>query len=462
MNGRGAVFVVALAAIAAGCGGGGGSSDSNIPPVTGTPGPPPQLPPPPRLVREHIKHVVIIVQENRSFDNFFHGFKGANTATYGYGHDGSRITLRPTSLLGQDISHGWRDGVNDWNGGRMDRFDENKLRNGAQAGEYAYRYVDRRYIEPYWSMAQQYVLADNMFATMFGGSFTAHLDLIAATTNLQMGRSEADSPSGMPWGCDAPGGTKTSVVDTARNETLGAGPFPCFTQFATLAELLDRASVSWAYYAPLVGGRDAGGRVWSEFDSIASIRHGPDWSRSVISPPRRVLQDIPAGKLPSVAWVIPDWKNSDHAGAGATGGPSWVSSVVNAIGESPYWDSTAIVVVWDDWGGWYDHVSPPQLDFRGLGERVPCIVISAYARKGYVSHTEYEFGSILQLVEEAFALPSLSSLGLGGGYTDGRAYTMTDVFNFKQPARRFRPIDAPYSRAYFLSQEPSGRAPDDE
>ena len=234
----------------------------------------------------------------------------------------------------------------------------------SEAGRYAYQYVDRRYIEPYWSMAEQYVLADDMFATEFGGSFTAHLDLIAATSNLRSDLAEADAPTRMPWGCDAPPGTKTSIIDTSRAESIGAGPFPCFTQFSTLAKLLDRARVSWAYYTPEVGGRDAGGRVWSGFDAISAVRNGPDWSRNVISPPRRVLSDVSAGRLPSVTWVIPDWLNSDHAadrgGAGATGGPSWVASIVNEIGESQYWDSTAIVVVWDDWGGWFDHVPPPQ------------------------------------------------------------------------------------------------------
>lgn len=459
-------LLLALLAIAAGCSGGGSSGASSVPPVGGTPGPPPQSPPPPRVVREHIKHIVIVVQENRSFDNFFHGFKGANTADYGYTHDGTKVALRATSLSGQDLSHGWQDALNDWNQGKMDHFDENRLGNGQQAGRYAYQYVDRRYIEPYWSMAEQYVLADDMFATQFGGSFTAHLDLIAATSNLRSDLAEADSPTQTPWGCDAPPGTKTSVIDASRAESIGTGPFPCFTQFSTLAKSLDSARVSWAYYTPQVGGRDAGGKVWSEFDAISAVRRGPDWSRDVISPPRRVLSDVSAGRLPDVTWVIPDWLNSDHAadrgGPGATGGPSWVASIVNEIGESQYWDSTAIVVVWDDWGGWFDHVAPPQLDFRGLGERVPCVVISAYARKGYVSHTEYEFGSIVQLVEEVFRLPSLSSLGVGSGYTDQRAYTMTDVFNFKQPARTFRRIDAPMSRAYFLTQPPSDRAPDDE
>ncbi|MGA8576403.1 MAG: alkaline phosphatase family protein, partial [Candidatus Cybelea sp.] len=429
--------------------------------VRGTPGPPPQSTPPPRLVRAHIKHVVIVVQENRSFDNLFHGFKGAQYATSGYMHDGTRVTLGATSLDGHDIGHAWNDALGDYDDGKMDGFDLNQTGDGRRAGTYAYRYVDRREIEPYWNMARQYALADHMFATMLGGSFTGHLDLIASTTNLQPGVSEVDWPLQMPWGCDAPGGTKTSLLDTQRIEHRSQGPFPCFTQFATLADLLDAARVSWAYYAPKVGGGDIGGRVWTEFDAVSKVRRGPDWSRNIISPPSRVLGDASSGNLPSVAWVIPDWKDSDHPGSGSSG-PSWVASVVNAVGESPDWNSTAIVVLWDDWGGWYDSVAPPQLDFRGLGIRVPCIVISAYARKGYVSHTDYEFGSILQLVEEAFGLPSLSSLGFGSGYTDERAYGITDVFDFKQPARTFHPIAAGRSRAYFLTEKASELPPDGE
>ena len=124
----------------------------------------------------------------------------------------------------------------------MNGFDLNRS-NGHQAGRYAYQYVAKRYIKPYWDMAQQYVLADEMFPTMFGGSFTAHLDLIAGTTNLRSGVAEVDVPLALPWGCDAPGGTRTSLLDTSRIERWGGGPFPCFTQFATAADLLDRARV---------------------------------------------------------------------------------------------------------------------------------------------------------------------------------------------------------------------------
>ncbi|MGC1382021.1 MAG: alkaline phosphatase family protein, partial [Candidatus Baltobacteraceae bacterium] len=412
--------------------------------------------------RKHIKHIVIVVQENRSFDDFFHGFRGARYATFGYMHDGTKVRLQPTGLRGPDISHVWQVAIGDWDHGRMDGFDLNPLGPGRRAGRYAYQYVARRYVEPYWTMAKRYVLADAMYPTMFGGSFTAHLDLIAGTTNLRSNLAEVDAPLGQPWGCDAPSGTKTSLLYTSRGEVWGGGPFPCFSQFSTMADLLDAGRITWAYYAPAVDGGNVAGRVWSEFDAIAAVRRGRDWARNVISPSSTVLGDASAGRLPQVAWVIPDAANSDHAGEGADTGPSWVAAVVNAIGESPDWDSTAIVVLWDDWGGWYDSVPPPQLDFRGLGIRVPCIVISPYARKSYVSHTQYEFGSILKFVEETFGLPALSSLEHGSGYSDARANSIGDVFDFKQQARPFVPIAAPKDRAYFFSQAPSMRPPDDQ
>ncbi|HVN70266.1 MAG TPA: alkaline phosphatase family protein [Candidatus Binatia bacterium] len=456
MNERALTLVALL--IAAGCGG--GSAGSVVPPpIHGTPGPPPHATPPPRVVREHIKHVVVVVQENRSFDNFFHGFPGARYSTYGYEHDGTKVTLHAASLKGPEIFHGWHEAIEDWDGGKMDGFDLNRVA-GKRARTYVYQYVARRYIEPYWSMARQYVLADEMFPTELGGSFTAHLDLIAGTTNLQSNLAEADNPLNQPWGCDAPDGTKTSVVNAQRDETWGGGPFPCFDQFDTMADLLDAANVSWAYYAPKVDGPDVGGKVWSEFDAIDAVRHGPDWQNDVISPASTFLLDASGGRLRDVSWVIPDANDSDHPGEPKDAGPSWVSNVVNAVGESPAWKTTAIVVLWDDWGGFYDGEPPPQLDFRGLGIRVPCIIISPYARKGYVSHTEYEFGSILQFIEEAFGLRSLSSLGYGSGYTDERAYSISDGFDFKQKARPFKPITSPLSREYFLTEKPSTQPPD--
>jgi phospholipase C len=133
---------------------------------------------------------------------------------------------------------------------------------------------------------------------------------------------------------------------------------------------------------------------------------------------------------------------------------------VNAVGEGPDWDSTAIVVLWDDWGGWYDNVPPPQLDFKGLGIRVPCIIISPYAKTNYVSHTRYEFSSILKFTEQAFSLPVLGAPA--DGYTDTRANSLVDSFNFTQKPRAFVKIPAKYPISYFLTHPQSMRVPDDD
>jgi phospholipase C len=223
-----------------------------------------------------------------------------------------------------------------------------------------------------------------------------------------------------------------------------------------MADTLDAAKVSWRFYAPPLD--YGGGQLWTSFDNIKSVRYGPDWA-NVKAPSPQFLTDIAGGTLAGVTWIVPDWPYSDHAGGGDLG-PSWVTAVVNAVGQSKFWDSTAIFIMWDDWGGWYDNVPPPQVDFRGLGERVPCIVISAYSPPHYVAHTQYEFGSILKFVEETFDLPPLGTTA--AGYTDSRAASIGNVFDFKRRLRIFRPYVAPYPASYFLETRPSYKAPDDD
>ncbi|HKE35962.1 MAG TPA: alkaline phosphatase family protein, partial [Candidatus Baltobacteraceae bacterium] len=332
-------------------------------------------------VSHYIKHVVIIVQENRSFNNIFMGFNGATTQTTGLMSNGQTVTLHASNFGGTDVGHSYNDGLNDWDNGKMDRFDTS-----LPGGTYAYAYLARKYVKPYWAMATQYALADRMFATEFGASFTAHLDLIAGTTNLNPWLAIADLPLRNPWGCDAPPGTVPSALQKNRTWQPYGGPFPCYTQFKTLADTLDASHVTWKYYAVSAG--VFGGKAWSTFASIKHVRFGPDWSTNVVTPQNSVLTDVANGQLAQVSWVTPSIADSDHAGADSDTGPSWVAAVVNAVGHSRYWNDTAIVVLWDEWGGWYDPVSPPQLDFRGLGLRVPCIVISPYAKKSYVSHTQ--------------------------------------------------------------------------
>jgi len=274
-------------------------------------------------------------------------------------------------------------------------------------------------------------------------------------TNITPQSAVVDLPDATPWGCDAPAGTATAEVNPQRVVGSHDGPFPCFTQFRTMADTLDAANVSWKYYAPNILKQPA----WSAFDAIQNVRHGADWAK-VTSPQTQVLLDAQNGALPAVSWVTPDSQDSDHPGAGSDTGPSWVAAVVNAVGEGPDWDSTAIVVLWDDWGGWYDNVPPPQLDFKGLGIRVPCIIVSPYAKTNYVSHTQYEFSSVLKFAEQAFSLPVLGAPA--DGYTDTRANSLVDSFNFTQKPRAFVKIPAKYPISYFLTHPQSMRVPDDD
>jgi len=158
--------------------------------------------------------------------------------------------------------------------------------------------------------------------------------------------------------------------------------------------------------------------------------------------------------LPAVSWITPTCKNSDHAGCAGKTGPAWVASLVNAVGESPYWKSTAIFVIWDDYGGWYDHVPPRMLDYDGLGFRSPLLVVSPYAKLGYISHVHYEFSSILRFVEDRFGLRALAA-------SDARATSpAADCFNFKQKPREFKPFRTLPGKDYFIQQPPDLRPPD--
>jgi phospholipase C len=409
--------------------------------------------------RGKIKHVVVVIQENRSFDDLFATFPGADGATQGQMHDGTIVPLVPRNLAGFDIDHSYKPAfLTDYDGGKMDGFDL-AIYGGSthKAGKYPYQYVKPDQIKPYWELASQYVLADHTFPTQASGSFTAHLDLIAGSTQINGNASIVDYPWNSKnvdnWGCDDVPGSVTSLLTFKKTYLKNRGPFPCF-KFETLRALLDARWVSWKYYVPVFG--IDGGQLWNAFDAIRAVRYGPEWKSNVSMPETNVFKDIAKGRLPAVAWVVPDGQNSDHGYGSKIGtdhGPSWVAQVVNAIGGSQYWDSSVVIVLWDDWGGFYDHVPPPQLDYEGLGIRVPMIVVSPYARAGYVSHTQYEFGSILKFIEYTFDLGSL-------GTTDVRANSITDAFNFRQSPRKFLKIQAHYSREFFLREPPSNQPVD--
>ena len=399
---------------------------------------------PPR--KTPIRHVIVIVQENRSFDNLFAGYPGSDTTMSGKTHDGRTVHLKPITFARVPINHSYANARIDDNHGAMNGFDLNK-EPPPFTKLLPYSYVQRSLIKPYWDLAEQYVLADHMFPTELGPSFTAHLNLIAGTTTIAPGESIVDMAYDdgrtVNGNCDAPPGTVTNLLKSDGEYLAHEGPFPCLS-FHTLAGPLDDAGVSWKYYNAYWPN---GGALWNAFDAIKAVRYGKDWSH-VVKVPKQILKDAAAGKLAAVSWVIPTMPDSDHPGSGSKAGPSWVASVVNAIGNGPDWKTSAIIILWDDWGGWYDNVPPPQLDYRGLGLRVPLIIVSPYAKSGYVEHQQYEDGSILKTIEEIFALRTI-------GTTDRRAAPMFDAFDFTQPPRPFVKIDAEYPQSYFLNEKPS-------
>lgn len=376
-----------------------------------------------------IRHLIIVVQENRSFDNLFATYPGADGTTKGKTPHGLiRLHAAPlVGVLGADNDHSYQGFETQYDHGKMDgwprepsdrqRFDP-------------YEYVDPAQIAPYWEIARKYTLADHFFPTERSASFPAHQDILSGNALVGKDSTWIDIPSSTPWGCDAPAGTTTSLLFSDGHTENWTGPRPCHDR-KTLATLLDAAGLSWKYYVPSTGT----GNIWNGFRVIPSVFYGPEWKTNIVSPSYSILNDIKRGHLANVSWVVPNTWDSDHPGESTTDiGPEWIAAIVNTVGRSSYWKSTAIVVLWDDWGGEYDHVPPPQLDWKGLGIRVPLLIVSAYSKPGYISHTQYEFGSILKFAEETFGLPSLYS-------TDARATSISDSFDFTK-ATRFRPIKA--------------------
>jgi phospholipase C len=395
-----------------------------------------------------IQHVVIVVQENRSFDNLFQGYPGADTRSYGYDSTGKKVTLTPAGLQGTfDPGHESRDFFAACDGSpigqncKMDAFD---LEGGGSKGsDPEYAYVPHSQVKPYFAMASQYVLADRMFASQLDGSFISHQYIIAGQAS-----SAVDNPTGT-WGCE--GGPGDTIPTLNQDRSYGPSIPECFNN-QTLGDELDAAGLTWRYYTGAVG---TPSDVWSAYRSIEHILDGPDWNADVVSPQTRFFKDVRRGNLAAVTWITPTCVNSDHANCGGRHGPDWVASIVNAVGESPFWNTTAIFVFWDDWGGWYDHVPPPYEDYDGLGIRVPMLVISPYAKQGYVSHVQYEHGSILRFAEDQFGLPRLAA-------SDARANSPArDCFDFRQPPRAFVPIPAARSAAEFIAEPVDLRSPDE-
>ncbi|MGD0832220.1 MAG: alkaline phosphatase family protein, partial [Terracidiphilus sp.] len=326
-----------------------------------------------------------------------------------------------------------------WDNGKMDGFAPNVPGTPAL---YPYSYVPSNYIQPYWDLASQYTLGDRMFQSNTGPSFAAHQYMIAG----QSGEAD-ENPDNAIEGCDSPEGTTVSLIGP--NGTDLPGIYPCF-DYQSMADILDANGIIWRYYT---FGKSSN---WNGYEAIRTIFFGKDWENNVITPQTQVLTDIANGDLAQVTWITPDLDHSDHPFLNKGEGPDWVASIVNAIGASPFWDSTAILVNWDDWGGWYDHVVPPVIDNMGPGFRTPLLVISPYAKHGYVSHQVYETASLLTYIEKTFKVPST-------GARDATANDLSDCFDYTQTVAPFVEIKHKVTADTILKEVPSGAPdPDDD
>jgi phospholipase C len=399
-----------------------------------------------------IQHVVWVVQENRSFNDMFQGYPGAYTVSKGKDSYGKTIALQPVSLKTiYEIGHGASDMFAACNGTGtlpgtkclMNGFNKEGGVGGPSAREYVY--VPHSESKPYWDMAHEWVLADKMFQSQLDESFVAHQYIIAAQAHASV-----NVPDGW-WGCE--GGQADPELTITMKRKYGKTQPPCF-DYTTLGDELDKAGLKWRFYTAQYTKPYSG--LWSGFQAVKHIFHGPDWKTNVITPQHRFLTDVAKGKLAAFTWVTPLCPDSDHLDCGGGFGPSWVTSVVNAVGKSRFWDSTVIFVQWDDWGGLYDPVAPPFKDYDGLGFRVPLIVISPYAKKDYVSHKQYETASVLRYAEDLFGLAQLSA-------ADARATSPAkDCLDFNQKPRKFVPIKAPLDENFFLKQPNDGQIPDEQ
>jgi len=435
--------------------------------------------PPPQ---SKIKHVVIIFQENRSPDNLFHDSvlisRGADIASSGQISNGQTIPLTPVSLVTDyDMGHNHKSFLGAWNNGAMNGADQDIIfcqdgTSNCAPPNPEYQYVNPSEVQPYFTLAETYTFADRMFQTNQGPSFPAHQYIISGTSAIAAG-SKFDASGnvfngGDVAGCAAPSDVLVKIIDTTdpnpdTNETQTV--YPCF-EHPTLTDLLDAGNLSWKYYTP------SPGSIWTGPNAIQHIC-GPnqpppngtacvaaEWTNHVVLKQTQVLNDIAAGQLAAVSWVIPDGKASDHAMFTDGSGPSWVASIVNAIGNSPYWADTAILITWDDWGGWYDHQPPPKIfNSYEYGFRVPLIVVSPYAKAAYISHVTHDFGSMLKFIETTF---NLSTVGPGDGYADARADDLSDCFDFNQSPLPFVTIQAPLGPGHFLNDKSPPTGPDND
>ncbi|MEO6991048.1 MAG: alkaline phosphatase family protein [Candidatus Baltobacteraceae bacterium] len=446
---RAALCGMLLAAVSlTACGGSSGSSTTLPPP-----------PPPPKNLPQHI---IVVVQENRTVDNLMQGYPGADTVNSGVDSTGKTHALAPVSLVnGFDPDHTHKTGfVNEFNGGAQNGWDKEGFgcsKTGCPANTTAFAYVPKQEVLPYWQLAQQFVFADHVMQTNQGPSYEAHEYLIGATSGPRSPYVQAENPTepDPKGGCDSKPGTTVALINltTPFPGDESQNQFPC-TDFTTIFDLLDAKHVSWKYYTPEVH------NLWDAPNMVKHLSGSAEFKTNVVTPETQILTDIQQGKLAAVSYVVPAPSESDHARLTTLAGPGWVGTIANAVGASPYWKTTAIVVVWDDWGGWFDHYKSPLRpvfanDPYEYGFRVPMLLISPYAKAGLVDHTPRDFTAIVHFIEDVYGTGPLPTLPNEPASLETLTDDLFSDFNFSASASAYRPVSTNnYPASYYRNRNP--------
>jgi len=395
----------------AGSAGAGGSAGQDA-------GPPPKLP---------IDHVIVIVKENHTFDNYFGSFPGAEGNTTCQLQDGTTFKCpKAPDRTPRDLCHAHDCALTDWDGGNMDGWENNS--GSSQNGDHlAWAQYDGSSIPNYWAYAKAFTLGDHFFANELGPSFPGHTFLLAAQAGWATGNPNTTITHPY-WGCDQSPSTRVDVLDNQSCTIQQV--FPCFN-IPSVPDVLP-AGVDWKFYGSnfyLLP------EIWSMFDAIDPIRHGPGWSHVVST--SQFTKDIQNHTLPKVTWLVNQDLSDEHPNIGGVcAGENWTVGNINAVMNSEYWKSTAIIFTMDDFGGWYDHVKPPRnygcdkTHPYGLGFRLPFIVISPYAKPHYIFKEVSEQASIPRFIEKVFGAPALSTLDPAA--QDGQANDLMNAFDFNQ------------------------------
>jgi phospholipase C len=379
-----------------------------------------------------IEHVVFLIKENRTFDNMYGRFPGANGVSVGMDQGEPRALEPALDALPTDIKHCYQCSLQAWNEGRMDGF----ATISAAADRHAYTQYVPGDLPNYWHWAEEHVLGDNFFASAQGPSFPNHLYTIAAQSGgahenpiqLQELLTERHRETGLfkAWGCDS---IEEAYIPVTDSEGIAKKVPPCF-DFLTEGDLLTAADIPWAYYAAT---QYQNGYIWSAYDAVRHIRENEAFWAEHVFPVDDFAEHARRGLLPPVTWVTPRFEVSDHPEYSMCLGENWTTEIVNAVMEGPHWEDTAIFLTWDDYGGFYDHVPPPQVDGFGFGIRVPLLVISPYAREGFVTHELGEFSSVLRFIEDNWGLTQLT-------HRDRDATPLVSAFDFTQEPRPPDPL----------------------